>query len=153
MIKEGNTMKLAIGSDHAGFELKEQAKEYLKSKGYELIDYGTNSKESVDYPDYAKPVSYAVKNNEVEYGILICYTGIGMSMSSNKVKGIRAALVTNVENARLTREHNNANVLCIGAKDVSFELLKEILDTFLNTKFLGDRHLRRVNKVMALENE
>lgn len=146
-------MRIAIGSDHAGYELKQELIKYLDNKGYEIIDFGTNSKESVDYPDFAKKVSYVVSKNECQYGILICYTGIGMSISSNKVEGIRAALVGSTENAILTREHNNANVLCLSSKDTPFSLAKDIVDIFINTDFAGGRHERRVNKIMELEHE
>ncbi len=146
-------MKIAIGSDHAGYVLKEEIVKYLENKGYEVKNVGTYSRESVDYPDYAKIVSYAVKNNECEYGILVCYTGIGMSIASNKVEGIRAALVNNIENATLTRAHNDANVLCLSAKDTDSLLAFKIVDTFLNTSFAHDRHERRVNKIRELEHE
>ena len=144
-------MKIAIGADHAGYELKNEIIKYLKEEGYDIIDYGTNSKESVDYPDFAKAVSYAVRDNLCQFGILVCYTGIGMSIASNKVNGIRAALVNSVENATLTREHNNANVLCLSSKDTNVNLAKEIVRTFLTTAFTYGRHERRVNKIMELE--
>jgi len=146
-------MKIAIGSDHAGYGLKEQIKAYLKSLGYEVKDEGTFHNESVDYPDFSKLVGNDVKSKTADFGILVCYTGIGMSISANKIRGIRAALVTNVENARLTREHNDANVLCLGAKDVDEATAFLIVDTFLNAKFLGGRHANRVNKITELENE
>lgn len=146
-------MKIALGSDHAGYQLKEQIKTFLEQEQYQCHDFGTDSLESVDYPDYAKMVSQSVAKKEYDFGILVCYTGIGMSMTSNKVKGIRAALVVNTENAKLTREHNNANVLCLGAKDVNIESAKEIVKTFLETPFSGGRHERRVEKIVRLENE
>lgn len=144
-------MKIAIGADHAGFNLKEEIKLYLQNKNYEVFDMGTYSTESIDYPDYAVKVAKSVANNECEYGILVCYTGIGMSITANKVDGIKAALVTSIENATLTREHNNSNVLCLGAKDVEYSLAKKIVETFLNTTFLGGRHERRVNKIEEVE--
>lgn len=144
-------MVISIASDHAGLSLKEEIKNYLKNKSIEVIDYGTNSSESCDYPDFAYPAACAVKDNKADFGILVCYTGIGMSMAANKVKGIRAALVGSVENAHLTREHNNANVLCLAAKDTKQSLAFEIVDEFLNTSFAGGRHERRVNKVMDIE--
>lgn len=146
-------MKIAIGSDHAGYELKEKIVTYLINRGYEVINYGTYTNESVDYPDYAKKVSYAVSDEECKYGILVCYTGIGMSIASNKVKGIRAALVGSVENAILTKEHNNANVLCLSSKDINESKAKEIVDAFLTTEFTSGRHERRVQKIMELEDE
>lgn len=144
-------MKIAIGADHAGYELKEEVKAYLIEKNIEVLDMGTYSKESIDYPDYGIKVAKAVACKEFDLGILICYTGIGMSMVANKVDGIRAALVTSVENAHLTKEHNNANVLCMGAKDVEPSLAKQIVDEFINTSFAGGRHERRVNKVNEVE--
>ena len=144
-------MKLSIGSDHAGYDLKKQIFEYLQKEGHVVIDQGTYNKDSVDYPDFAKWVVKDVQDNEADYGILVCYTGIGMSMVANKVKGIRGALVGSVENAHLTREHNNANVLCLAAKDTKTPLAFQIVDEFLNTEFAGGRHERRVNKVMDIE--
>ena len=144
-------MKIAIGSDHAGFNLKEQIKNYLLEKNNTVLDQGTYNTDSVDYPDFALPVCEKVKNEEVDFGILVCYTGIGMSICANKVKKIRAALVCNEESAKLTREHNNANVLCVGAKDINFEEAKKIVDIFLNTSFTYGRHERRVNKITQIE--
>ena len=145
-------MRISIGSDHAGFELKEIIKNYLIIKGYEVKDHGTYGKDSVDYPDFAYPVSLDVVNKISDYGILVCYTGIGMSMSCNKVKGIRGALVSSVENAILTKEHNNANVLCLSSKDTSTELALQIVDAFISTEFTYGRHERRVNKIGDIEN-
>ena len=130
--------------------MKEALVAYLAKK-HQVLDMGTYSDDSVDYPDYAFTVSKQVADREVDFGILICYTGIGMSISANKVKGIRAALVLNVESAKLTREHNNANVLCLAAKDTPLDLAKQIVDTFLNTAFLGERHERRVDKICRFE--
>lgn len=144
-------MRIAIGSDHAGYELKCAIVNYLQRKNMEVYDVGTFSKDSVDYPDYALQVCQILNRNNSDLGILICYTGIGMSIAANKVKGIRAALITTEENARLTREHNDANVLCLGAKDVDFEKAKKIVDIFLSTQFSGGRHLQRVMKVMNIE--
>ena len=144
-------MKIAIGADHAGFNLKEELKKYLENQNHEVIDFGTYSTESIDYPDYALKVSQSVKNKEVIYGILVCYTGIGMSITANKVDGVKAALITSEENAQLTREHNNSNILCLGAKDVETPLACKIADIFLNTPFLGGRHERRVNKIDEVE--
>jgi ribose 5-phosphate isomerase B len=144
-------MKISIASDHAGLELKDYIKEYLTRKGHEVEDFGTYSKDSCDYPDFARPCAQSVANKSSELGILVCYTGIGMSMCANKVKGIRAALVTSVENAHLTKEHNNANILCLGAKDTPQDLALNIVDEFINTPFAGGRHERRVNKLMETE--
>ena len=146
-------MKLSIGSDHAGYDLKKQIFEYLQKEGHVVIDQGTYNKDSVDYPDFAKWVVKDVQDNEADYGILVCYTGIGMSMAANKARGIRAALVGKVEDAVLTREHNNANVLCLSAKNTSAEDAFEIIKAFLSTDFAGGRHERRVEKVMRFENE
>ena len=146
-------MKLSIGSDHAGYDLKKQIFEYLQKEGHVVIDQGTYNKDSVDYPDFAEWVVKDVQNKEADYGILVCYTGIGMSMAANKARGIRAALVGKVEDAVLTREHNNANVLCLSAKNTSVEDAFEIVKAFLSTDFAGGRHERRVEKVMRFENE
>jgi ribose-5-phosphate isomerase B len=144
-------MRIAIGSDHAGYDLKCAIINYLQRKNMEVYDVGAFSKDSVDYPDYALQVCQILNRKNSDLGILICYTGIGMSIAANKVKGIRAALVTTEENAKLTREHNDANILCLGAKDVDFEKAKKIIDVFLTTQFAGGRHLQRVTKVMNIE--
>lgn len=144
-------MRIAIGSDHAGYDLKCAIINYLQRKNIEVYDVGAFSKDSVDYPDYALQVCQILNRKNSDLGILICYTGIGMSIAANKVKGIRAALVTTEENAKLTREHNDANILCLGAKDVDFEKAKKIIDVFLTTQFAGGRHLQRVTKVMNIE--
>ena len=142
-------MLVVIGSDHAGYLLKEEVMKYLNEKGIEVLDKGTNSSESVDYPDFAHAVCESVIENDC-FGILICYTGIGMSMAANKHKNIRAALVSIVEDAILTREHNNANVLCLSAKNLTVSNATTIVDAFLNTEFAGGRHERRVNKIEVL---
>ena len=143
-------MKIIIGSDHAGFELKEELVKYLQDS-YKVINCGPFSKDSVDYPDYAKAV--CINMNSDTIGILVCYTGIGMSITANKYKGIRAALVGSVEDAKLTKEHNNSNVLCLSAKNTNVELAKEIVDTFLTTSFTFGRHENRVNKIIQIEQE
>lgn len=143
-------MKIVIGSDHAGFELKEQLVNYLQEK-YKVVNCGTYSKDSVDYPDYAKAVCLEMNENTV--GILVCFTGIGMSIAANKFKGVRAALVGSVEDAKLTREHNNSNILCLSSKNTPFELAKKIVDTFLTTEFTYGRHENRVNKILKIEEE
>lgn len=146
-------MKIAIGSDHAGFNLKKEIIEYLKEQNIEIIDEGTFGLDSVDYPDFAVKVCSDYVSGTVDFGILVCYTGIGMSMAANKIKGVRAALVGMVEDAVLTREHNNANVLCLSAKNTNSKLAMEIVAAFLKNNFTAGRHERRVQKVMAIENE
>ncbi len=137
-------MKIALGCDHGGYELKETVKKHLEEKGYEILDLGCHSTQSVNYPVYGKAVGNAVVNKEADYGIIICGTGIGISIAANKVKGVRAALCMNTTMARLTREHNNANVLAMGARLLGDVLALEIVDTFLNTEFQGGRHIERV---------
>jgi ribose 5-phosphate isomerase B len=144
-------MKIAIGADHAGFKLKESIKEFLKTLNVKVTDFGTNSRESVDYPDYAIPVAEAVAKKEFDFGILICGTGVGMSITANKVKGIRAALCNELFTARCSKEHNNANVLCMGGRIIGEELANEIVKTWLYTEFQGGRHQRRVKKIEEYE--
>jgi ribose 5-phosphate isomerase B len=144
-------MKIAIGSDHAGFELKEKIKKYLDELGYKYKDFGTDSNESVDYPDYASKVAEGVAKKEYDRGILICGSGIGMCMTANKIPGIRAALCHNIETAKLSREHNDANVLTFGARMIDENTAKDIVKVWLKTEFLGDRHLRRINKIKDIE--
>lgn len=146
-------MKIAIGSDHAGRTLKLELIKYLTSLGHIVYDDGTYTNDSVDYPDFAKRVCKRVVKGEVKYGVLVCYTGIGMSITANKFKKVRAALVGSVEDAGLTRGHNNSNVLCLSQKNTPIELAKEITSTFLTTDFEGGRHERRVNKIGLIENE
>lgn len=141
-------MKLAVGCDHGAVDLKNQLIKHLQEKGYEVIDKGTYTKESCDYPAYAKQVCESVLSNEAELGILLCGTGIGMSMAANKIKGIRAALCSDCFSAQATREHNNANVLCMGARVLGPGLALKIADTFLEAKFSNDeRHIRRINQL------
>ncbi|ADL69923.1 sugar-phosphate isomerase, RpiB/LacA/LacB family [Thermoanaerobacterium thermosaccharolyticum DSM 571] len=143
---------IAIGSDHAGFELKEIIKEYLDQRGIEYKDFGTFDKTPTDTADIAQPVAEAVANNECERGILICGTGIGMSIAANKVPKIRAALVENVFSAKSSREHNNANIICLGARVIGSGLALMIIDTWLNTEFKGeDKRIRRINKITNIE--
>lgn len=144
-------MRVAIGSDHAGYELKDAIVKILKNNNYEVVDFGTCDSKSVDYPDYGLKVAEAVKEGDCEKGIIICGTGIGISVSANKVPGVRAALCTNSLMARLSREHNNANVLALGARIVGFDLAIDIVETWLKTEFLGDRHQKRVDKIEAIE--
>ncbi len=144
-------MKIAIGSDHAGYDLKEIIKNYLIEKGYEVVDKGTNSKGSVDYPIFGESVAETVAKGEADRGIVICGTGIGISISANKVKGIRAALCTNEYMARMARKHNDANVLALGARVLGIDLALSIVETFLNTEFEGGRHERRVHLIHNIE--
>lgn len=146
-------MKIAIASDHGGFELKDSMVEYIKSLGNEIMDLGTNSADSVDYPDYAKKVCEEIQQGNSDLGILICGTGIGMSLAANKFEGIRAACVSDVYSAKMSRNHNNANVLCIGARVIGDEVAKLIIKTFLENEFEAGRHQRRVDKIMAFEKE
>lgn len=143
-------MRLSIGSDHAGFEAKQALIGYLKREGYDVLDLGCHSNESCDYPDYAKSVCDSVIQSKADYGILICGTGIGMSITANKVSGIRAALCTRVEYSQLSREHNNANVLCLGARYNSDKDREAITKVFLTTSFADERHTRRVEKIHEL---
>lgn len=140
-------MKIGIGSDHGGFELKEEMKEFLKEENIEFVDYGTNSLESVDYPDFGKKVAYGVINGEVDKGIVICGTGIGISLAANKVKGIRCALCSDIYSAKMSRAHNNANMLAMGGRILGKGLAAEIVKAFLETEFEGGRHERRVSKI------
>lgn len=146
-------MKIAIAADHGGFELKDSTVEYIKSLGNEVMDLGTNSADSVDYPDYAKKVCEEIQQGNSDLGILICGTGIGMSLAANKFEGIRAACVSDVYSAKMCRNHNNANVLCIGARVIGDEVAKLIIKTFLENEFEAGRHQRRVDKIMAFEKE
>ena len=138
---------LGIASDHAGFEMKEELKKFLKEKGYEVKDFGTHSPESMDYPDVAHPLAESVEKGEVSQGIALCGSGNGISMTLNKHQGIRAALCWNEELAALARQHNDANVLSLPARFISVELAKRIVEKFLESSFEGGRHLRRVNKI------
>lgn len=144
-------MKIAIGSDHAGFRLKEVIKNYLITLNYSVEDFGTHSEERVDYPDFAFPVALNVVNGNFEVGILICGTGIGMSITANKVKGIRASLCNDLYTAHVAKEHNNANVLCMGGRVVGEEVAKEIVRVWLGSKFEGGRHSERLLKIKEYE--
>lgn len=150
--KEVNKMKIAFGSDHAGVKLKKELIEYVASLNYDYEDFGTYDDNSVDYPDFGIKVSQRVSNSEFDRGVLICGTGIGMSITANKIVGIRAALCCNTVMAKLCREHNDANILVLGAKVVDKKKAKEILKIFLETEFSNeDRHSRRLNKIKKLE--
>ncbi len=144
---------IAIGSDHGGYELKEHVKKHLEEKGIEVKDFGVFSEESVDYPDCARPVCEAVLNGEAERGILFCGTGIGISMAANKFNGIRAALCSDVFSAKMAKEHNNANVICLGGRVTGRELAFMIVDTFFDAEFQGGRHKTRIDKIHAIEKE
>ena len=139
--------KLGIAGDHAGFEYKLKLKEDLAKQGYELVDYGPGSADSVDYPDYVHPLADAVASGEVEQGIAICGSGNGVCMTVNKHQEIRGALVWNVELAELARQHNNANIICVPARFVDYEVALNMVEAFLNTDFEGGRHERRVSKI------
>ena len=143
-------MKIALGCDHAAFELKEAVKAKMESEGHTVIDVGTDSNESVDYPKFGHAVGRTVASGEAERGIALCGSGIGISIACNKVPGIRAALCTTTEMGELSRRHNNANVLCMGARIISQELAFDIIDTWMTTEFEGGKHLRRINEIEDL---
>jgi len=145
--------RIAIGADHAGFALKKQLVEFLKEAKYEVADFGTESPESVDYPEYALKVANAVAQGESPRGILVCYSGIGMDITANKVRGIRAGLCLNPKIAELSRQHNDTNVLCLASGFTSFETAKEIVKTWLGASFEGGRHARRVDKIKDYESK
>ena len=142
---------IAIGCDHGGLSHKEKIKEKLTEWGYEYKDFGTYDESSCDYPDIAKAVAEAIKSGECDKGILICGTGIGMSIAANKVSGIRAAHVTDTFSAKMSREHNNAHIICLGERITGIEVAFEIVKAYLEAEFQGGRHEQRVNKIMALE--
>ncbi len=144
-------MIIAIGADHGGYELKETVKVYLEGKTYRVRDYGTDSKESVDYPDFGLKVAEAVVKGEAETGILICTTGIGQSMTANKVPGVRAALCLNEDQAKFSRLHNDANIIVFGAKYTSTEKAQKMLDIWFKFSFEGGRHQKRVDKINKIE--
>ncbi|GAB6169217.1 ribose 5-phosphate isomerase B [Clostridium carnis] len=144
-------MRIALGSDHGGIELRKEILNYLNLKGYEVKDFGTHTAESCDYPDYALPVAEAVANKEFDFGILVCGTGIGIGIAANKVPGIRAALCSDTFSAHATREHNDANILTLGQRVVGVGLALDIVKTFLDSKFEGDRHQGRINKIAEIE--
>lgn len=146
-------MKVAIGSDHGGFNLKQAVKAHLEQKGYEIVDFGPFDKTSVDYPDYALKVSQAIVAGECELGVLVCGTGLGISIAANKVKGIIAAPVSDTFSAEMARCHNNANVLALGERVVGEGLALKIVDAFFEATFEGGRHATRVDKIWAIEND
>ena len=150
-MKTGGLEMIALGSDHGGYELKQEIKKYLDETGIQYKDFGCNSTESCDYPEYAKAVAQSVSKGECEKGILICGTGIGISIAANKVKGIRAAVCTDCFTAEATRLHNDANILALGGRVVGAGLAIKITDTFLNTEFSGDeRHKRRISQIESV---
>jgi ribose 5-phosphate isomerase B len=142
---------IALGADHAGFALKEALKAWLIDHGYQVLDYGTHSPESVDYPDYAAKVAEAVADRKVERGVLVCGTGIGMAIAANKVSGVRAALCSDLFTARMSREHNDANVLTLGGRLMGQEMAVDILNMWLATEFSAGRHQRRIEKISDVE--
>ena len=147
-------MKIAIACDHGAFDLKQKVSAHLSAKGYEVVDFGTHSRDSCDYPDFAGPAARAVASGACEKGILLCTTGIGVSITANKVKGIRCALLSDLLSAELTRLHNDTNMMAVGAGVVGENLALAIVDKWLTTPFSGEaRHQRRIDKMMALEQE
>ena len=144
-------MRIAVGADHGGFKLKQHVVEFLTDQGHQVRDLGTHSLEPVDYPDMAAQVADAVASGEAERGVIVCGTGIGVSMAANKVRGVRAALCTDCYMARMAREHNDAQVLCLGERVLGTGLALDIVRVFLNTEFQGGRHARRVGKISALD--
>ncbi|HEY66735.1 MAG TPA: ribose 5-phosphate isomerase B [Thermoflexia bacterium] len=146
-------MRIAIGADHGGYELKQQIADFLIAQGHQVQDFGTHSPESVDYPDFAAPLARAVVAGEFERGILICGTGIGMSIAANKVRGARAALCTDCYMAHMSRQDNDANILCLGGRVLGLGLALDIVQVFLNSEFLGGHHTRRIGKIRALDDE
>ena len=146
-------MKISLGADHKGYELKEKIKIYLLDLGHQVTDFGTDATQSVDYPDFGFKAAQSVAKGESDFGIVFCWTGNGMNIVANKVKGIRSALCLNEEMASLARAHNNANVLALASKFVSEELAKRILDIWLSTEFEGGRHKQRLDKIKAFEKQ
>ena len=145
-------MKIVIGCDHAGYNIKNAVKKHIEEKGYEVIDVGTNSSDSCHYPVYASAACQKILDGECELGILICGTGIGMSIAANKHKGIRAAACSEAFSAELTRQHNDANVLCLGARVIDYDKIQSLTDLFLTTEFMGGKHATRVGMLSEIEN-
>ena len=148
-------MKISIGSDHGGYQLKTEIANHLIAQGYQVVDFGTNSNDSCDYPDFAYAAAQAVATGDCQYGVVVCTTGMGVSMVANKVKGVRCALCHNENCAEMTRRHNDANMIAFGQKYVSTEVALKALDIFLTTAFEkeNERHVRRVNKIVEVENK
>ena len=143
-------MKIAIGSDHAGFDLRHVLADYLKEKGYEVVDFGCPEKVSVDYPVYGRAVADAIRRGECEMGVLVCGTGFGISLAANRVPGIRAVNCTDALTARMSRAHNNANIISLGARVIGEDTAKMLLDVFFSTEFEGGRHARRIDLIDSL---
>jgi len=146
-------MRLYVGSDHAGFALKEQVREHLEQEGHEIVDVGTHSEDSVDYPDYARQVGEAVASGDADYGILVCGSGLGMEIAANKVAGVRAVQIMDTEMAKMSRAHNDANVITLPGRYIEPAAADAIVDTFLATAFEGGRHQLRVDKITAMEQQ
>lgn len=146
-------MKIGIGNDHAAVEMKNDVVAYLEEKGYEVVNYGTDTHESCNYPEYGEKVGKAVASKEVDLGILICGTGVGISLAANKVKGVRAVVCSEPYTAKLSRQHNDTNILAFGARVIGIEMAKMIIDEWLGAEFLGGRHQTRVDMITAIENE
>lgn len=146
-------MKIAIGNDHVAVDMKNEIVAFLKEKGHEVVNYGTDSSDSTDYPIYGEKVANAVVNKEAECGILICGTGVGISIAANKVKGIRAVVCSEPYSAKLSKQHNNTNILAFGARVIGIELAKMIVEEWLDAEFLGDRHQKRVELLTNIENK
>ncbi len=146
-------MKIAIAADHGGYALKQSLIEYLKSKGHEITDCGTDSEESVDYVDYAEKGCAEYLSGQADFVILCCGTGVGISIAANKIKGIRCGLCPSVEIARLVKQHNNANAISLGGRTTSPQLAKDIVDAYMSAEFMGGRHQKRIDKITALENK
>jgi ribose 5-phosphate isomerase B len=144
-------MKIAIANDHAAVDMKREIQAYLEEKGYEVINFGTDTNERCNYPDYGLKVAEAIKNGEADQGVLICGTGIGISLAANKVPGIRAAVCSEPVSARLAKQHNNANIIAFGARIVGLEEAKAIVDAFFGAEFLGGRHAMRVDLISEIE--
>lgn len=144
-------MKISLGCDHGALALKESVKAHLTARGFEVADFGTHSTESCDYPDFARPAAEAVASGDCERGIVLCTTGIGVCITANKVHGVRCALLSDLMSARLTRQHNDTNMMALGAGVVGEKLALEIVDTWLDTEFDGGRHQRRIDKMMSIE--
>ncbi len=148
-----SSLRIALGADHAGFQLKDQLAAHLKAAGHEVLDLGTNSEESVDYPEYGALVARTVVGGQADYGVCVCGTGIGIGIAANKVRGARAAVVHDATSARMARQHNDANVVCVGARLTGPQAAADAVDAFLAAHFEGGRHQRRIDEISALEKE
>lgn len=146
-------MNIAIGSDHAGFKLKNEIIKHFKEKGIEFKDYGTYTEDSCDYPDFAEKVASKVSSKEFQFGVLVCGTGVGIGIAANKVKGIRAVTCSDTFSAHASRQHNDANILCLGQRVIGIGLALDIVDAFLSAEFEGGRHTLRINKITEIENK